>query len=91
MVLNQYGKRREIKYIRRVVDRYGTVLDDRSAPTDATSDFGTRLDRAYEEFVKPVERTLDPVSSFIMVSLLKNVVAVWNWHRSNSPGTAGCG
>ena len=74
VVLNQYGERRELKYIRRVVDRYGTVLEDRSAPSDATSDFGTRLDRAYEAFVKPVQRTLDPASAFIMVSLLKNVV-----------------
>ena len=74
VVLNQYGERRELKYIRRVVDRYGTVLEDKSAPTDATSDFGTRLDRAYQGFAQPTERTLDPASAFVMVSLLENVV-----------------
>lgn len=74
VVLNQYGERRTLKYIRRVVDRHGTVLEDQSALTDAASDFGTRLDRAYEKFSKSVERTLDEASAFVMVSLLENVV-----------------
>ena len=30
--INQYGERRDLTFIRRVVDRYGNVLEDNSAP-----------------------------------------------------------
>ncbi|HET6344490.1 MAG TPA: penicillin-binding transpeptidase domain-containing protein, partial [Myxococcota bacterium] len=74
VTVNQYGARRDLKFIRRVIDRYGNVLEDNTAPTDPSIDLGTRLDRAYAQLVTPPRQVLDEQTGFLMVSLLKNVV-----------------
>lgn len=74
VAINQYGARRDVRFIRRVVDRYGNVLEDNTVPWDPTLDLGSRLDRAYRHLVTPVQQVLDPQTAFLMVSLLKNVV-----------------
>lgn len=73
--INQYGERRDLKFIRRVVDRFGHVLEDHSTSWDPLNDFGTRLDRAYEMLVTPPRQALDQQTAFITLSLLKNVIA----------------
>lgn len=72
--LNQYGLQRPLHLIRRVVDRYGNVLEEHSDPGDSAIDLATRLDRAYAKLVTPRYRALDPQSSFLTISLMKNVV-----------------
>ena len=74
VTLNRYGERRPLKYIRRVVDRYGTVLEDEYSPLDPMADFSSRIDNAYRQVKTPSQRVLDSASSYVMVSLLKNVV-----------------
>ncbi|MBN1960159.1 MAG: PBP1A family penicillin-binding protein [Deltaproteobacteria bacterium] len=73
--LSQYGRRRDVIFIRRVVDRYGNILEDQSAPTDSTLDLVSRLDRSYTELVAPKRQALDPQTDFLTVSLLKNVIS----------------
>jgi penicillin-binding protein 1A len=72
--LNQYGERRDLTFIRRVVDRYGNVIEDNSAPWDPTLDLTSRLDRGYLRLVTPERRALDEQTAFLMISLLKNVI-----------------
>jgi penicillin-binding protein 1A len=72
--LSQYGERRDLTFIRRVVDRYGNVIEDESASSDPTLDLLSRLDRSYMELVTPRREALDPQTAFLTVSLLKNVI-----------------
>ena len=74
VTLNRYGSRQDLHFIRRVVDRFGNVLLEKSAPWDPLASLGARIDRAYEEFVTPTKQALDPQTGFVMVSLLKNVI-----------------
>ncbi len=74
VTINQYGERRDTLFVRRVVDRYGNVLEDNSAPWDPTLDFVSRLDRAYARLVTPKRQALDPQTAFLMLSLLRDVV-----------------
>jgi len=74
VTINQYGEHRAPIYITRVVDRYGNVLEDHTAPWDPILDFSSRLDSAYRRLVMPERRVLDPQTAFLMISLLKNVV-----------------
>lgn len=73
--LSQYGERRDLVMIRRVVDRYGNVLEDSSAAVDPTLDTLARLDRTYVDLVTPRREALDPQTAFLTVSLLKNVIS----------------
>ena len=74
VAINQYGARRDIKFIRRVVDRFGNVLEDHVAPVDPTVDFASRIDRAYRRMVTPARQALDTQTGFLMTRLLRNVV-----------------
>lgn len=74
VTLNQYGVRRDLHFIRRVVDRFGNVLEDHTASWDPTLPLAQRLDRAYLRLVEPVQEVLDRQTAFLMISLLKNVV-----------------
>lgn len=72
--LNRYGDRIELKFIRRVVDRYGNVIEDQSAPSDPAVDLASRLDRGYQDFVAPKRPAMEPQTAFLTVSLLQNVI-----------------
>jgi len=72
--INQYGERRNLTFIRRVVDRFGNVLEDNSVSWDPTLDLGDRLDRAYARLVSPKRQMLDRQSAYIMLNLLRDVV-----------------
>jgi penicillin-binding protein 1A len=61
-------------FVRRVVDRFGQVLEDNTAPSDPTLDFAGRIDRTVVRALAPPRRALDAQSAFLMVSLLKNAV-----------------
>ena len=74
VALNQQGVRRELVFVRRVVDRYGNVLEDNSTPTDPTLDARTRIDRAIATAVQPVHQALDAQTAFLMTSLMHNAV-----------------
>ena len=74
VTLNQYGRRQDLVFIRRVVDRFGQVLEDNAAANDPTLDFTGRIDRAVIEATALPRRALDPQTAFLMTSLLKNAV-----------------
>ena len=72
--VNQYGERRDLHFIRRVVDRFGNVLEDHTASWDPTLDWASRLDRAYARLVTPKRQVLDRQTAYIMINLLRDVV-----------------
>lgn len=72
--LNRLGERKKLKFIRRIVDRYGNVIEDQSAPSDPTVPLNSRLDRAYDEIVQPVQRAMEKETAFLTISLLENVI-----------------
>ena len=74
VTLNRMGERHEPVLIRRVVDRFGNVLDDHSAPQDPTLDWASRLERGWRKVVAPPQQVLDPASTFITVSLMRDAV-----------------
>ncbi len=74
VTINQYGVKRDLQFVRRVVDRFGNVLEDHTASWDPTLTLAQRLDRAYVRLVESREEVLDRQTAFIMISLLKNVV-----------------
>lgn len=74
VTFNQLGQRRDLKFVRRVVDRHGNVLEDDTVPWDPTLELRSRLDRAYEYANTPPRQALDRQTAFLMTSLLKNVV-----------------
>lgn len=86
VTLNQNGKRRPLKFVRRVIDRDGTVLSDTSAYQDSVANLATQLDKAYEQVVTPEARALDAPTAFITTSLLANVVK-----RGTGTGAANLG
>jgi penicillin-binding protein 1A len=74
VTLNQLGRRQDLVFIRRVVDRFGQVLEDNTAANDPTLDFTGRIDRAVIEATALPRQALDPQTAFLMTSLLKNAV-----------------
>ncbi len=74
VTINQYGVRRRPLFVTRVVDRFGNVLEDNSAPWDPMLDFKSRLDAAYLRLVTPNMRALDNQTAFLTLSLLHNVI-----------------
>ncbi len=73
-VLNQYGVRKPLRFIRKVLDRDGNVLEDHTHSSDAGVSMFSQMSRAYHEANTPPHEVLDPPTAFIMTSLLRNVV-----------------
>lgn len=74
VTLNQGGRRQDLVFVRKVVDRFGQVLEDNTAASDPTLSFAGRIDRAVVEATTVPRQALDPQTAFLMVSLLKNAV-----------------
>lgn len=86
VTLNQYGVRRPLKMIRRIIDRHGAILVDESVPWDADLDLRSQLDRAYSLMTTPEVRALDAQTAFITTSLLKNVILYGTGSAANQLG-----
>ncbi len=74
LAFNQLGERRDMTFVRRVVDRYGNVLEDHTVAWDPTLDLGSRLTRAYNRIVTPSRMALDRQTAFLITNMLKGVV-----------------
>jgi penicillin-binding protein 1A len=74
VTLNQMGVRRDMYFIRRVVDRFGNVIEDHTVPWDPTLTLTQQLDSAYRRLLTPENQVLDSQTAFLMVSLMKEGV-----------------
>jgi len=74
VTLNQMGYRRDMHFIRRVVDRFGNVLEDHTVSWDPALTLTQQLDSAYRRLLTPDNQVLDNQTAFLMVSLMKEGV-----------------
>lgn len=72
-VFARLGTRIDTKFIRRVEDRYGNILEDNSDFYDADVTFVRRIERGIESVLNPPERVLNADSAFILVRMLRDV------------------
>ncbi|MCX7943770.1 MAG: PBP1A family penicillin-binding protein [Deltaproteobacteria bacterium] len=72
-VFARLGTKIKTKFIRRIEDRYGNVLEDNSDFYDADIPFTRRIERGFEAVLNPPERVLGADSTFILVRMLRDV------------------
>ena len=72
-VFARLGTKITPKFIRRVEDRYGNILEDNSDFYDADITFIRRVERGVETVLNPPERVLSADSTFILVRMLRDV------------------
>jgi penicillin-binding protein 1A len=75
-LLDRYGERKQLTFVKRVLDRDGRLLEDHSAPSDPFVPLSTRLAAAAAAVQAPGERVMDERSAFITVHLLHEVATV---------------
>jgi penicillin-binding protein 1A len=68
------GHKPRYRMIRRVVDRYGRLLEDHSSLTDPALPLSSRVQSARETVFNPRELVLDPATAYVMNRQLLNVV-----------------
>jgi penicillin-binding protein 1A len=67
------GLRPEPVFIKRINDRHGNVLEDRSSPNDPWQNHDQRLDALYRKLNAPPIRVLDEVDAYLVNYLLTQV------------------
>jgi penicillin-binding protein 1A len=72
-VFARLGTKITPRFIRRVEDRYGNILEDNSDFYDADITFIRRVERGVETVLNPPERVLSSDSTFILVRMLRDV------------------
>lgn len=72
-VFARLGTKIKPKFIRRIEDRYGNILEDNSDFYDVDIPFIRRVERGVDAVINPPERVLSPESTFILVRMLRDV------------------
>ncbi len=72
-VFARLGTKVNTKFIRRIEDRYGNILEDNSDFYDADITFVSRIKRGFDTILNPPERVLSADSAFILVRMLRDV------------------
>jgi len=62
--------------VRRVLDREGRTLEDRTRPRDAWVPLSARLGAAVAEVTRPHARAMEATTAYVLVSLLHEVATV---------------
>jgi penicillin-binding protein 1A len=70
------GEKRPVTMVKRVLDREGRTLEDRSQPRDAWVPLSTRLGAAVAELSRPRLRAMEATTAYVLVSLLHEVATV---------------
>ncbi|MBN2495965.1 MAG: PBP1A family penicillin-binding protein [Deltaproteobacteria bacterium] len=74
-VFNMGGVKPELHFIKKVTDRFGRVLLDRSSHADPWQAWDDKLDRAYDRLVRPRPRLLPVEDNYILTHLLMGVAS----------------
>ncbi len=70
------GEKRPVTMVKRVLDRDGRVLEDRTRPQDAWVPLSTRLGAAVAEVTRARARAMEATTAYVLVSLLREVATV---------------
>ncbi len=70
------GEKRPVTMVKRVLDREGRTLEDRSQPRDAWVPLSARLGAAVAEVKRPRARAMEATTAYVLVHLLREVATV---------------
>jgi penicillin-binding protein 1A len=70
------GEKRPVTMVKRVLDREGRTLEDRSRPRDPWVPLSTRLGAAVAEVTRPRARAMEATTAYVLVSLLQEAATV---------------
>ncbi len=90
-LLDRYGERKKLTFVKRVLDRDGRVLEDHSAPSDPWVPLTARLSAAAAAVQAPGERVMDERSAFITVYLMHEVATVGTGAQASRLGKPAAG
>jgi penicillin-binding protein 1A len=82
----RYGEKRPAAFVKRVLDRDGNVLEDRTDWRDPWTGLDARLAAGFAEVVRPRERVMDERTAYIMVRLMREVATVGTGARASALG-----
>ncbi|HOX43901.1 MAG TPA: PBP1A family penicillin-binding protein [Myxococcota bacterium] len=74
-VFNQGGRRTPAEFVRKVTDRWGRVLLNRTSPLDPWQSWDEKLDRGYDRLARPPEQLIEPRANYILLHLLEGVAS----------------
>jgi penicillin-binding protein 1A len=87
----RYGEKRPSSFVRRVLDRDGNVLEDRSDWRDPWVPLEARLAAGFAEVTRPKERAMDERTAYIVVRLLREAATVGTGARAAALGKPAAG
>lgn len=87
----RYGERRGSTFVKRVLDRDGRVLEDRSDWRDPWVPLGTRLAAGLAAVSRPREQAMDPRTAYTLVHLMREVATVGTGARAARLGKPAAG
>src|SRR5574342_656646 len=90
-LLDRYGERKKLTFVKRVLDLDGRVLEDHSAPSDPWVPLTARLGAAAAAVQVPGERVMDERSAFITVYLMHEVATVGTGAQASRLGKPAAG
>ena len=70
------GEKQAVTMVKRVLDRDGRTLEDRTRPRDAWVPLSTRLGAAVAEVTRPRARAMAATTAYMVVSLLREAATV---------------
>ena len=90
-VFNMGGRKTDLGFVRKITDRFGRVLINRTSHMDPWQPWSDKYDRAYDRLVSPRERLLTAQSNYILVNLLKGVASRGTAARARQLGKPAAG
>ncbi len=87
----RYGEKRPSLFVKRVLDRDGNVLEDRSDWRDPWVPLESRLAAGFAEVTRRREWAMDPKTAYIMVRLMREVATVGTGARAAALGKPAAG
>jgi penicillin-binding protein 1A len=72
-VFNRGGREAQFSFIRKVTDRFGRVLLNRTSWLDPFQSWDEKFDRAYDRLRRPPRRLIDADSAYVMTHLMYGV------------------
>jgi penicillin-binding protein 1A len=87
----RYGEKRPSRFVKRVLDRDGNVLEDHADWRDPWVPLEARLAAGVAEVTRPRERAMDERTAYIMVRLMREVATVGTGARAAALGKPAAG
>jgi penicillin-binding protein 1A len=87
----RYGEKRPARFVKRVLDRDGNVLEDHADWRDPWVPLEARLAAGFAEVTRPREQVMDERTAYIVVRLLREAATVGTGARAAALGKPAAG